>query len=198
MPNWVYNKVILSSEDLTVLDFLEKKLESDEELLSFNKIIPAPTDKLYDVNWATDNWGTKWDASNLHRTRVSEQILEYSFDTPWSPPLPVFEELAKQHSNISIVLEFEEEQGFGAIFSIDRNSIKVVKEWDIPSSHEELYNRGRSCYCESWDEPAFSDCFHFRAKLLYPNDKVFLEQLKVLAENWTESFDELVQVARKL
>lgn len=198
MPNWVFNKSTIKSSDPRLVDMLEKKLEDAAEFLSFTKIVPPP-DGEYDVlAWNTAHWGTKWDACQISRKRVSDTELEYRFDTAWSPPVPVFEKLSETHPTISVVLEYEEEQGFGAILNIAEGETSVVDEWDIPISHEDLYGRKRECYCELWDEPAFPDCFPFRAKLLYPTDTVFLEHLKVLAENWSSGFSELVEVARNI
>ena len=52
--------------------------------------------------WNNANWGTKWDAcqSSLDMDELEEAIANndsyhFEFDTAWSPPIPVFEAMAK-------------------------------------------------------------------------------------------------------
>ena len=50
-------------------------------------------------NWNTSHWGTKWDAREPD-SDISDDgtVITYSFDTAWSPPVPVFLELSRQLS----------------------------------------------------------------------------------------------------
>jgi hypothetical protein len=54
--------------------------------------------------WCNQNWGTKWNVDN--NVEINKQII--SFDTAWTPPLPVIEALAKQHPKVKFQLKYYE------------------------------------------------------------------------------------------
>lgn len=45
-------------------------------------------------SWAISTWGTKWNAYSFELIAEEDGLLEFSFDTAWSPPEPVFAALA--------------------------------------------------------------------------------------------------------
>lgn len=45
-------------------------------------------------SWSIDNWGTKWSSYSFELVEETEELLDFRFDTAWSPPEPVFEVLA--------------------------------------------------------------------------------------------------------
>jgi hypothetical protein len=55
-------------------------------------------------SWSVANWGTKWNAYGI--SEVDDKIM---FDTAWSTPLPVIEELSSMFPNVEITLEFADE-----------------------------------------------------------------------------------------
>jgi hypothetical protein len=66
-------------------------------------------DNWYD--WRVKNWGTKWNAKNVI---LDESGNLKSFDTAWSPPSKIFEEIARiEKEDVSFILIFE---GTGKIF----------------------------------------------------------------------------------
>jgi len=64
--------------------------------------------------WCLENWGTTWNSCN---TSVDEKITKedgvyiwkVSFDTAWTPPSPIFENIAKRYPKINIEAEYKEE-----------------------------------------------------------------------------------------
>lgn len=66
-------------------------------------------------NWNTSHWGTKWDACDIQDADTSDDgtVITYSFDTAWSPPVPVFLELSRQYPTAKISLSYREEQMWG-------------------------------------------------------------------------------------
>lgn len=119
-------------------------------------------------DWNVREWGTKWDASEVDLTDQTEEksaYLNYSFSTAWSIPEPVFQAVVRQHPELEFDFYSEEEQGWGAEFKASTDdsggrSLELVKEWDIPESHEDYVNLGRDCWaCESGDEDdLYEDC----------------------------------------
>ena len=56
-------------------------------------------------SWSIANWGTKWNAYSIQE--IEEEKI--SFDTAWSTPYPVVEELSSMFPDVEITLEFADE-----------------------------------------------------------------------------------------
>jgi len=52
-------------------------------------------DRWYD--WRCTNWGTKWGACEIKVTQDDEDFLEITFNTAWSPPEPIVNELRSRY-----------------------------------------------------------------------------------------------------
>lgn len=119
-------------------------------------------------NWNLSKWGCKWDCSDVYvHSDIESDPTEFhaSFQTPWSPPEEFLKTLIDLYPNLDFTLEWEEEQGFGAIWESsdidgEERSIVVTKEWDIPHSHADYVERDRECQCEWDDDPNdwYEDC----------------------------------------
>lgn len=105
MPNWCNNSLTITHKDADKLENLMSLIRDDEDGGFFNHIKPmpekirnttAPDDKPNWYDWSCDNWGTKWDASCIDHYQYTENTVGFSFDTAWSPPIPIYEELTKQ------------------------------------------------------------------------------------------------------
>lgn len=64
--------------------------------------------------WCLKNWGTKWNACNVSfdeeiKTKGKIYLWSVVFDTAWSPPIPIFENIAERYPKINITAFFEEE-----------------------------------------------------------------------------------------
>jgi len=57
--------------------------------------------------WQTDHWGTKWDVDG-ELLESHDTFLQYKFDTPWSPPISLFEKVAKDFPSLTFELEYYE------------------------------------------------------------------------------------------
>ena len=68
-----------------------------------NNILNYGADSWYD--WCVNNWGTKWNAGNTYI--ISDNEIE--FETAWSCPVNIFQELSRQFSGVEIVVEFADE-----------------------------------------------------------------------------------------
>ena len=120
MPNWCSNTLELTHSDPTMI---ERAKDSFAEGSFLNEFIPMPKelrgtrspsreedaeanvvlkakygyDNWYD--WATDNWGVKWDVGRdghaFYSAEHSNNLI-LNFDSPWSPPLRGVEALREQ------------------------------------------------------------------------------------------------------
>lgn len=116
-------------------------------------------------NWYhfnTREWGTKWDAYDIQDTITLEPEIEFdtSFSSAWSPPLPVFEAMTRQHPDIIFSFSWEEEGGWGGEASGKFGVFTIDKQWDVPNSHADHVERDKECYCQ-WDDDSkswYDDC----------------------------------------
>lgn len=136
-------------------------------------------------NWNVRNWGTKWDACNVYVWEEPEE-LRYDFDTAWSIPEPALIAMSAKYPSLTFDLHAEEEQGWGADLIFKAGEVTVMKEWDIPNSHEDYINQDRECWgCESvyknddgtWDTSSlYDDCPPFdeeEANIAYEEARQF-------------------------
>ena len=97
MPNHTDNRVILSHDDSQQIDNIYNVMNTgDTELCNY--LIPEPRDDAGEptsggYDWRLQHWGTKWDIYNATCERMDENTLVLSFDTAWSPPIPVYDKL---------------------------------------------------------------------------------------------------------
>jgi hypothetical protein len=175
MPNWVYNKMVVSGGTAT-----DRASEQDN---------------WYD--WNISNWGTKWDAGD-QLFEASDTELVYYFNTAWSPPLGVMNAFIKNYPQLEFTFTYEEEQGWGGVITRGSDGeLETVKEWDIPDTHAEIARRGGVCFCSDTAQ-VFEDCFSERARLLDTISDRVREAAVSLANGWEGTFDELVTTATSL
>jgi hypothetical protein len=111
--------------------------------------------------WNNDNWDTKWDACNVE-LEVEDKELNYRFETAWSNPSPkMFLEMSEKFPEILFYMTYEEEQGWGGEYTFQNGKMTYSESYDIPESHKDYVDRGRSCNCEVWGDDEdfkFDDC----------------------------------------
>jgi len=109
MPNHTDNRVILSHDDSQKIDNIYNIMNTDDTSLC-QTLIPMPkalegTEGLSDgpnwYDWRLGHWGTKWDIYNATCERMDENTLVLTFDTAWSPPIPVYDKLVDMGFEVS-------------------------------------------------------------------------------------------------
>lgn len=203
MPNWVFNKVEISGTEQAIAEFKELALgfdspflrEGEKDQFTFHAFITPPADRVEEYhttngfvdgvksgdteyNWYRFNsreWGTKWDACNPE-VESSNNTINISFDTAWSPPIPVFSAMTEQFPNLDFYFRWQEEQDWGGEASGSNGEFSIDREWDIPNSHEEYLDIGSDCTaCVGWysDEPEkwYDDCPGKQEKIMENNMK---------------------------
>lgn len=125
MPNWCECSLQVSGPTKEVKAFVKKakhKATSDDDdkysELSMNNFIPMPKNLLDGegwYEWRLKNWGCKWDLSNAQKVFVSressttgEMMVEYIFESPWSPPNKFIEQVAKMYPLLLFTLKYKE------------------------------------------------------------------------------------------
>ncbi len=117
-------------------------------------------------NWNNEFWGVKWDCdADLYQDEP--EILSYRFDSPWGPPMPVIDTLAKKYPDMSFTLNYEEEQGWGGEVEWYGGQYEVKEEYDIPDSHAENMERNDYCWgCDDGDpESMYPDCPDYKEEV---------------------------------
>lgn len=195
MPNWVFNKVSITGDehlidsifnnvqkDDSVISFWNIKQPTGEEFQKYQDSLGTPGVMPFWYDWNCENWGTKWDASNAELLRRDIGVVEYRFDTAWSPPLPVLTHLSEQYPGVEVVLDWEEEQGFGGQFRFSNGEANEESWYDIPYSHAEMVERGKvdECLCAWADDPSdfYNDCPGFAPENEnedFPSDELEIE-----------------------
>ena len=104
-------------------------------------------------SWSLANWGTKWNAYSFRLIDEDDDLLDFSIDTAWSPPEPIFEALATRPecAELSIAIRsFDEGWMFACtgVISQGRYLGAVVKP--TPAFYEEVY--GSACPVSEDDE----------------------------------------------
>jgi len=101
--------------------------------LSFHHHVPQPEGLEQDLDggafppwyqWRVANWGCKWDASTSHLDELrvdpgsGTAHLSWTFETPWSPPVPWAVSAWERHCQVRLQL-FCEEEGNGLLYHLE-------------------------------------------------------------------------------
>lgn len=187
MPNWVDNTINVTGPAEKIKEFedhitKQPKYAQDGDYFGFSfhsfVTLPPDTDKeVYlgthgvvdgqqvgneDINWYKWNlshWDTKWDACDVDISRGLTSV-HISFRTAWSPPEPVFKAMSTMFPDLTFTVWYEEEQGWGAEFTLKDGDTASGRSWDIPDSHADYTQQDKDCVC-SWDEDTenwYDDC----------------------------------------
>ena len=165
MPNWCDNSVRIrgSKEDIAavkeklngpnnmVFDFnaikpmpqallnvsAPAKMHEDPQKVEFNKKKYGAVD-WYD--WANNQWGTKWNASEAQLSEEDEENIVYTFQTAWAPPMPVYEEFTRQWPNLKIYVSYDESgMGFSGWTCYVNGQEENSKQYDVSMYEMETY-----------------------------------------------------------
>lgn len=173
MPNWCSNDLTIVGKPKMLNKLLKQitttQSEAGEEAtpFDFNKIVPQPQfsgDEWYE--WRVENWGTKWNASDVLFLNDGDWSEDYddtcwesgeliiSLQTAWSPPTPVIQQLSKDNPNVTITHKFSETgMGFYGNHVYKKGVLDIVAEgsFDKGTSCEiyaEYFGDGYHHYCD--------------------------------------------------
>lgn len=178
MPNHCSNTLLAPESTKPFKKLLKDYLNTDENgevTLSFQKIIPMPEElrsttsptptnidknlqasliKKYGVDnwydWAVKNWGTKWDSYDGY---LSEDAI--SFQTAWSPPLPVITALAQKLKTPLVLQYLEEGCGFVGEFHAAADGTTYDECYDsVEEAPQELLDK---VGYQPWEDEEFEE-----------------------------------------
>lgn len=151
MPNHCNNQLTLANEQnlLSVLNpYLTFKGEDDYDF-DFQKIIPMDEELLKGedwYSWRVENWGTKWEG---YDGRFSYDRTAFSFETAWSPPIPVIKKLAELTGGTFVLQYIEEGCDFCGRYVVGPNVEREEHYDGIENAPQEL--KEALCY-EPYEE----------------------------------------------
>lgn len=116
MPNYIVSRVTAPEEVLNAL------VDPETGNIDFNLIVPQPANieqgncsgkhdegVICWYRWNIDNWGVKWNCGEFVRESHTAMLME----TAWSAPHRVFEALSLRFPEVSIVIEYADEDYWG-------------------------------------------------------------------------------------
>lgn len=102
MPNHCINELIFRNVDAGAQAQILAKTCGADHKVDFNILVPAPlnmwwgsagaiherTFRQTHLEWARQNWGTKWNAYDHEPIEQTDDTLTLRFQTAWGPPYP--------------------------------------------------------------------------------------------------------------
>ena len=137
MPNWCWNHLEVSGDEIQLQKFVEKSMNAHKETeFSFEGTLPRGDRKDW-YNWSLDNWGTKWDACEPYIDHNDIDYFAVSFETAWSPPIDWINHIMQDFPDLSFTLEYEEPgMCFGGRLSAQYKVIWDDLHWDLDQASE--------------------------------------------------------------
>jgi hypothetical protein len=107
---------------------------------SLQSILPMPEGFEDWHGWRMEHWGVKWEVNASYIVVDFDcDELVFKFDTAWSSPLKIVDELKKQYPDCGFSLRyFEPNMRFAGVYEIDQDGIENIVEY---SDLDEDFNR---------------------------------------------------------
>ena len=109
--NWIREHIDRIKKNFSEKEKLDKLYE--DGAIYYDNVVKYGSSSWY--KWCCDNWGTKWNASDafvgepLKIPGESEYSISISFETAWSAPFNIFEELLEQFPDLDFSGEYADE-----------------------------------------------------------------------------------------
>lgn len=88
--------------------------------------------------WEQIHWGCKWGGCETELLLEEEGYIEYSFDTPWGPPMEFIEKISKDWPTLCFEITYEEPgMGFAGNSSFYQGECCHANTWDLESDMED-------------------------------------------------------------
>jgi len=81
--------------------------------------------------WENEHWGCKWGASEPELHQEEDSFLQYSFETPWGPPMDFLKKVSEDWPTLSFEVEYEEcGMGFAGKTEFENGEVTSEEEWE--------------------------------------------------------------------
>jgi hypothetical protein len=187
MPNWCENNLTFSGDEEVIkriknwYDEYQQSGKMDVGLFEFFYPMPKElelttspspernqtliekygSDNWYD--WRCNNWGTKWDVSEIIIEDKDEDFLWLSFNTPWCPPIKFYEKFTKDYPAVDVHANYYE-QGLGLAGTFDSES---------GDSNLSITGVQKDClkiYKDTYNDSVSKDAFEQRLEKIYKDN----------------------------
>ena len=136
MPNWCWNNLEVSGDEIQLREFVEKSTKDKEREFSFEGTLPCGDRKDW-YDWSIKNWGTKWDACASEILHNDIDFFRVSFESAWSPPIDWIDNIMKDFPDLCFELEYEEPgMMFGGLLQAQYETTWEDANWDLESASE--------------------------------------------------------------
>ena len=170
MPNWVSHKITCTGSKNILEQLLQgiTTTENNDTFIDFNRIIPMPAlvfdgaltseqkDKMPNRNWyewSLKHWGTKWNACHSKIGKITSETLIIYFDTAWSLPEPVLEQLAWLFPELRFdILYIEEGCSFAGHMTFEKGALKNSAEMECGEDNPDFIELYKQVYDADIDE----------------------------------------------
>lgn len=184
MPNWCSNSLVISGDVLEILKIkailgsveiskrpglinspnIIKAINNNEEMqrspkLHFSSTISSTEAKDDWYDFRVNNWGTKWEPSDVYVSEESPNNLYYTYETAWADPRAWLDDLSARFPNISMQCTYREE-GMAAFGYYLYDDGRVYCE-DHPSTSDLDADQYRISDSEDPDEDSYVDADAF-------------------------------------
>jgi hypothetical protein len=164
MPNWCWNHLEVTGDEIQLREFVEKSLVKDVKQaheFSFNGTYPMHEDlnitagtqtqdekeqailnkakygyeNWYD--WRCDEWGTKWDACEPEILHNDIDFFRVSFETAWAPPIAWINNILQDFPDLCFELEYDEPgMCFGGLLQAQYETTWENAHWELDAASE--------------------------------------------------------------
>jgi hypothetical protein len=154
MPNWCSNRATITGPSPVIEEIRLKLTQDDPELLAW--MVPQPKfegDQDWYM-WNVNNWGTKWDISDVYIDNDEPDSIEFSFSSAWAPPVEAFTTWAFADGRVQFSLEYWEPGcGFVGVTTFDGEYLDTddVDCGTDPARYKEIASE--TWGYEEWNEP---------------------------------------------
>ena len=124
------------SKDIHELESMTQKTQKEKTKLGKLKILFNLKGNKDGFNiggyrWCLDNWGTKWGLCEVELVMEDESELEYTFETAWSPPLPIVKVMGEMFPKLKFELRyFEGGSGFNGLYIMEDGKVETNRQAD--------------------------------------------------------------------
>ena len=145
MPNWCNNTIEIKGDKESIDEF-KKFLDESDGKDWFNFFLPTPVELKEEgwYDWNVQNWGCKWncDAQDWELNEDGTSI-SFWFDSPWSPPIVLYEMISDSYNVDAHYLEegmefvgrfregYYEFYEYSDVDSLEEIPEEILEQWNL-------------------------------------------------------------------